>query len=321
MAAPPPPPAPPAPLAPPARPKRPPPSGPDDAATRLQRWYRAVARRRSFMVIVNRARRRRKFLDERRRIAQRVCSAEAAIEEMRERLAMPSGHRLVGKWQEASKAEAATQVQSRWRSVRAKKKLVKLVGEQRHQEAIRKIQDFFRRRRQRQQRSPLVVSAVENPFWRPMQEERVRALENSIVEKRKQWSSLTGRGLSSEQLKLQATADYEHFQQGVGRFRYDVWRTLLERAQARRLIEAMEGRTFSNPPPYNVCSAYLLREAEEKHRGRKQSVSQARDLGDTKDMGMGQSVYVESQTEEQEANELLFALESKLGYNFSLPEV
>ena len=31
--------------------------------------------------------------------------------------------------------------------------------------------------------------------------------------------------------------------------------------------------------------------------------------------------YVESQREEQEANELLHALESNLGYNFSLPEV
>ena len=271
------------------------------------------------MVIVNRARRRRRFLDERRRVAQRVYSAEAAIEEMRARLAMPSGHRLVSRWKEAREAEAATQVQSRWRALRAKKKLVKLVGEQRQQEAIRKIQNFLRRRRQRQQQSPLVRSAVENPFWRPIQEDRVRALETCIVEKRKQWSSLTGRGLTMEQLKMQADAEYEQFLQGAGRWRYDVWRALLERAQARRMIEALEGKNFANPPPYGVCSAYLLKEAEEKHRGRKQSVLHARSFRDQVDPGP--SVYVESQREEQEANDLLHALESSLGYNFSLPEV
>lgn len=49
----------------------------EEAAVRLQRWYRGQGRRRRFMVIVNRARRRRKYLEDRRRVAQRVYATEA----------------------------------------------------------------------------------------------------------------------------------------------------------------------------------------------------------------------------------------------------
>eukprot|EP00913_Durusdinium_trenchii_P022229 g20888.t1 len=118
-------------------PPRPPPNT-EEAVVRVQRWYRAQARRRRFMIIINRARRRRKYLEERRRVAQRVYSTEAAVEEMKARLAMPYGHRLVGRYSEARDAEAATRVQTLWRSVRAKKKLVKLIGEQQQQEAARR---------------------------------------------------------------------------------------------------------------------------------------------------------------------------------------
>jgi len=117
---------------------------------------------------------------------------------------------------------------------------------------------------------------------------------------------------------MQAAAEYETFLQGAGRSRYDVWRTLLERSQTRRIVEAMEGKSFANPPPHGICSAYLLQEAEEKHRQRKTSILQASMLGAQE---QGPSVHVESNREEQEADQLLKALESQLGYDFSLPEV
>ena len=267
-----------------------------------------------FMVIINRARRRRKFLEERRKIAQRVYSAEAAVEEMKSRLAMPAGHRLVGRWAEAQEAEAATRVQNLWRSVRAKKKLVKLVGEQQREEAVRRLQTFARRRRQQQMRSPLVRSAVQNPMWRPIQEERIKQHENDIVKKRKEWSSLTGRGLTEQQLKSQADEQYQAFLQGAGRWRYDVWRNLLETGQVHQMISAVEGKNFDRPPPYGACSAFLLKEAEEKHRQRVASTLQVHNLGE----GL---VNVESRAEEEEADALLRGLESELGYDFSLPDL
>ena len=71
------PPAPPPELPEPPAPQPPELLGPVEAVCRLQRWYRAQARRRRFLVIVNRARRRRKYLEERRRVAQRVYATEA----------------------------------------------------------------------------------------------------------------------------------------------------------------------------------------------------------------------------------------------------
>ena len=37
----------------------------------------------------------------------------------------------------------------------------------------------------------------------PWQEERVKLHENEVLKKRKEWSSLTGRGLTEAQLKIQ----------------------------------------------------------------------------------------------------------------------
>ncbi len=58
---------------------------------------------------------------------------------MKARLAMPYGHRLVSRYAEAREAEAATKVQTLWRSLRAKQKLVKLMAEQKQQEASLEI--------------------------------------------------------------------------------------------------------------------------------------------------------------------------------------
>ena len=64
-----------------------------------------------------------------------LVALEAVIEEMKARLAMPYGHRLVSRYAEARESEAATKVQTLWRSLRAKQKLVKLMAEQKQQEA------------------------------------------------------------------------------------------------------------------------------------------------------------------------------------------
>ena len=286
----------------------------EEAVLRVQRWYRGQARRRRFMVIINSARRRRRYLEERRRVAQRVYSTEAAVEEMKARLAMPYGHRLVSRYSEAREAEAATRVRTLWRSVRAKKKLVKLIGEQQQQEAARRLQAFARRRWRRRRQSPLVRSAVENPFWRPIQEDRVKQHESEIIKKRKEWSSLTGRGLTEAQLKLQAEEKYSEFLEGAGRWRYDVWRSLMERDQTRQMVEVLtraEGKGFESPS-YGICSAWLLKEAKEKHSQRTASMVQSH--------LKGLSICAESTTEEQEADLLLHGLEAELGYDFSMPD-
>lgn len=72
--------------------------------------------------------------------------SQAVIDEMKAHLAMPFGHRLVGRYAEAREAEAATRVQSLWRAVRAKKKLVKLVGEQKLQQVgvVESVQCYLR---------------------------------------------------------------------------------------------------------------------------------------------------------------------------------
>jgi hypothetical protein len=45
------------------------------------------------------------------------------------------------------------------------------------------------------------------PSSRPWQEERVKLHENEVLKKRKEWSSLTGRGLTEAQLKIQVGSD------------------------------------------------------------------------------------------------------------------
>ena len=244
-------------------------------------------------------------------MAARISTVEAQVEEMKARLELPRGHRLVYRYLEATTKEAATKVQSLWRRVRAKKKLVQLIGEQRQLEAAQRLQSFARRRWQRQGQSPLVKSAVENPFWRPIQDERVKILEGEVVRKRKEWSTLTGHGLTEAQLKVQAEESYNAFLEGAGRWRYDVWRSLLERNQTKQMLEALEGGLES--ARFGLCSAFLLKEAKEKHEQRVASML----LSHSK----GFSLSVESPAEEAEAALLLHGLEAELGYDFSLPEV
>lgn len=271
------------------------------------------------MTLINRARRRRRYLDDRRRVAGRIYAREAEVEEMKSRLAMPSGHRLVGRWQEARDQEAATKVQNMWRSVRSKKKLVVLIEEQQRQEAARKLQSFARRRRQGLRQGLLAKTAQENPCWRPADLDRIMEHEKAIVNKRRQWHSSMQRGLNEAELKQQADERYRELLQGAGRWRYDVWRLLLQREQTRQCIQALEGRSWDRPLPYGVCSAALLQEAEEKHRARKAAMLQEqKELGGVHIALSGEVPYVESRTEELEADALLQSLESDLGFDFSM---
>ena len=41
-----------------------------------------------------------------------------------------------------------------------------------------------------------------------------------------------------------AEGKYHEFLEGAGRWRYDVWRTLLERDQTRQMLEALTQRVF-----------------------------------------------------------------------------
>jgi len=229
---------------------------------------------------------------------------------------MPSGHKLVGRWKEAKEAEAATKVQNLWRSLKSKKKLVKLVGEQEQVEAAKKLQAFARRRRTRTRQSLLSRTAAENPAWRPMDEIRLMQHEKEIIEKRRQWHSTMSRGLTHAQLQMQAEDKYRNFLEGVQRSRYDVWLALMQREQTRQMIEALEGRSWDRPLPYGVCSAALLSDAQEKHRMRKQDMLQ--DQRASSHGAPSDAPAVESRAEELEADSLLQALESDLGFDFSI---
>lgn len=319
MLTPPPPPPPPPPL--PHR-KKPSPASREEAAVRLQRWYRCNARRRRFLTVVNRARRRRRYFDERRRLAQRIYTGEVEAEEIRARLTVPGGHELVGTWMHERTVKAATKVQNLWRSIRARKKLLKLVAEQRQEQASRRIQTVFRQHRKRNQQSLLVKSAQENPCWRPLDTERLMRHEQEIISKRRQYHSSMCKSLSEAELRAQAESQYQGFETGLPRWRYDVWRTLFQREQTRQIIQALEGSNWDKPIPYGLCNASLLRDAEEKHRSRKNAFAQvprARGSFDEvfDDIGTGASFVVESAAEEAEADMLLHSLESELGYDFS----
>ncbi|CAE8662348.1 unnamed protein product [Polarella glacialis] len=303
----------------PPRPRQPPPRSPEEAAVRLQRWYRNNARRRRFLTVVNRARRRRRYLDERRRVAQRVYAGEADVEEMKARLALPGGYKLVSRWKDGREAEAATRVQNLWRSMRAKKQLVQLVGQQVREEAARRLQAFARRNRRKQRQSLLARSAAENPCWRPVDTDRLSRHAEEIISKRRQHHASMCRGFNEVELRKQAEARYRELTDGVGRWRYDVWRSLLQREQTKEMIQALEGRSWDRPSPYSVCSATLLKDAEEKHRERKAAYRQDRQVG-AESGGVwdsGTPVAVESRAEELEADTLLHSLEADLGYDFS----
>lgn len=65
-----------------------------------------------------------------------------------------------------------------------------------------------------------------------------------------------------------------------------------------------------------LCSAFLLKDANEKHRQRIGQIPGATSVGRDSVGGV-----VESAHEEQEAALLLHGLEAELGYDFSMPEL
>lgn len=298
-----------------AMPPRSPPS-PIQAAALIQRWYRGRLRRVRFLTVINRARRRRAYLDQRRRIAQRLYSNEVEAEEAKARLAQPGGARLVAARRDAQQADAAQRVQLLWRRTRAKRKLATLDRRQQEEKAIRMLQRCARRWRERRRRgtmqSLMARALQESPYGKPLSDERLLQNEQEILGKCRQFQASSRAGRSDEDWRKQAEAAYQEFTAEIGMHRSAVVRTLIQREQIKQITQALDGRSsFQNPLPYGVCNASLMGEALEKHRQRKASmVKDIRGLGDV-------SLSVESRAEEQEANASLRDLERLLGCDFS----
>lgn len=294
-------------------------STPVEAAAKIQRWYRSRARRHRFLGMIRRAIGRRKYLDERRRVARRIQANEVQTREMKVRMSQPDGVLLVGQWREACETEAAQRIQSLWHSALEKKELERKATEQQREAAARKLQAFVRRLRRRGRPSPLSLTAEANPWRRAVESDRLSCHKDEVLRKRRQYTAAMLKGKSLEEVRQRAEVQYAAFGRIAPRARYDVWRTLLQREQTRQVIQALEGRNWGNPVPYGVCSAALLRDAEDKHLERKASMEQAMHLG-----GLSLAarpgempLAVESRTEEEEAQMLLRGLETELGYDFS----
>jgi len=304
-------------------------SSPAEAAAKLQRWYRAYARKRRFLTVVNRARRKRHYLDQRRRLAQRVHEAETEADDLKSKIALPGGARLVNRWRGARESEASQKVQSVCRRFLAKHKFCKLVYENRKERAVTMLQGCIRRRQQRQRPSLASRAEKETPWSRPIDQGQLLQHEERVLQKRKEYHASMRQGMNDEALKKRAAEQYRGLLEGLGQRRYDIWRTILVREQTRQMIQTLEGKNWDRPPPYGVCSATLIEDAEEKHKEIKASlmremVIDTQTLSSTSLSGTAQGEPVdvpaalESRTEEAEADSLLLKLETSLGYNFSL---
>lgn len=261
------------------------------------------------------------------------------MEELKSKLSQPAGYKLVGHTQETRVSEAAQKVQSLWRRAKAKKQYVKRLGEADREAAARKLQSLARRRQRRQRPGLLAVSAQDHPASRPITVARLLEHEAQILQKRKEFCrETTGGKAADEELRIQAMTKYREFVEGLERNRLDVQRTLVQKEQTRQMIRALEVRDGVNPwdhmLPYGVCSAALMREAEEKHRERKAAIQQNMWAGGANDRSAESSgapaasprsvdlaaevpLAVESRVEEAEADEMLRGLEADLGYDFS----
>lgn len=313
----------------PAPPEAPPGRGPLQSALKIQRWYRSRKRRIRFLHMIRRAVRRRKYLDERRSLAQRIHTREIETDDMKTKLMQPRGHRQVVQWQDSRTTKAAQKVQSMWRKLKARRQYATLAGKMDHETAVRRIQDFARRRLRRRLPNPLVRAAEENPAARPITSERLFKHEEQILKKRNAYipdptADAATQAERMEELRRKAMEKYRGFLESRPRERTEVARTYLHREQTRQMLRALEGEGvgFERPLPYGVCSAALLREAEEKHKERKSTLS--RDLWATRVPHTGTAieaatvtVSVESHTEATEADQLLWGLEADLGYDFS----
>lgn len=309
------------------------PSSPAEAAFKIQRWWKSQQRRERFLKMIRRAIRRRRYLNERRSLAQRLHTQEVEAEEMKAKLMRPKGHRLVGEWQDTRTEKAATRVQSLWRSLKAKKQYVKRTVEMDREAAARKLQAFLRKRSQRRQPNPLLAAARQNPASQPMTAERLFKHEETILKKVKEYTATyiedtnpITNAAKIEELRRKAIEKYRDFIGDMPDQRADLMRTLLHKEQTRQMIYALEGRGWDNPLPYGVCSAALLRDAEELHRERKKLMEREIWAGvhgtsmshtGTAVDAATDTVAVESQVEAAEADELLWGLEKDLGYDFS----
>jgi len=305
---------------------------PPEAAAKIQRWYKSSCRRRRFLIMVNKARRKRSYLDQRRKLAYRLHSNEMQIQEMRARLEHPEcGAQLVHQYQGARETEAAKRVQTLWRSVKSKKKYVQLVAEQEREKAARKVQLFMRRKLQRRRPNLLSLADRANPCSRPVDADRLMQHEKEILSKRRQYHDAMCGGLKPPDLKVKAQAKYREFADSLCRHRTDIWRMLLHKEQTRQIAQALEPPTSANPAspkftspfdrplPAGISSAAYLRDAEEKHKERMKSMEEELWAVGGADPHVGQTpMAIESKAEEAESTALLRGLEAELGYDFSI---
>jgi len=176
------------------------------------------------------------------------------------------------------------------------------------------------------------LAAQENPAARAITAERLFEREAEILKKKAAYiPDVTGDEKAQterfEELKRKAAEKYRSFLASRPQERGEIARTYYFREQTRQIIKALGG-TETSPAweralPYGVCSAALLREAEEKHKERKAAVARELWAGGV-NVHIGKAVEVasttvavESATEAAEANQLLWGLEKDLGYDFS----
>lgn len=304
------------------------PSPQELAALKIQRWFKSRMRRIRFIKTIRRAVRRRRYLDERRSLATRIHTREVETEEMKAKLMMDRGHRLVEEWNDARTAKAAKMVQTMWRKMIAKRRMKKVAGKMNQEAALRRIQVFVRKWRQKRQPNLLLLAAQENPAARPITHERLFKHEEQMLKKKTAYiPDVTGdamaQALRMEELRRKAEEKYRGFLASRPQERAEIARTYLHREQTKQMISALDGRGWDRPLPYGVCSAALLKEAEKRHEERKAEF--AREIwagGVNKHTGNAieaatLTVAVESCTEAAENDQLLWGLEADLGYDFS----
>lgn len=302
---------------------------PWQAALKIQTWYRSRKRRIRFITMIRRAVRRRKYLNERRSIAQRIHTREVETEEMKTRLMQPQGHRLVGQWHDTRTTKAAQKVQSLWRKLKARRQYAALTSKMDQHTAACKLQAIVRTWLRRRQPTALMRMAQENPAARPITAERLFQHEEQVLKKRTAYipdptADAAVQAERMEELRKKAMEKYRGFLESRPRERTEVARTYLHRDQTRQMLRALEtsGVGFDRTLPYGICSAALLGEAEEKHRERKSMLAREFWASNVSHTGAAMenatvTVAMESQTEAAEADQLLWGLEADLGYDFS----
>jgi len=265
-------------------------------------------------------------------LAQRIHTTETETNEMVMKLQQPRGHRLVEEWNDARTNKAAEKVQSLWRKLKGRRKYATVAGKMDQLKAVLKLQAAFRRRKQERRPNVFVRAAQENPTAKPITHEKLTQHEELILKKAKEYLpdptlDAAMQAERMEELAKKAAEKYRTFLESRPQERVEVARTYLHREQTREMLRALEtsGIGFGKALPYGVCSASLLRETEERHRLRKAEFSRelwAHGLPMMKHTGTAiedatTTVAIESQTEAAEADQLLFGLESDLGYDFS----